>query len=64
MNYLVDLGKLVPVAAANPRDAYSLAVLAEEDRHDVEAVVYRLDPEGEPIEGVFAWELIRLPNKT
>lgn len=53
-HYVVDLGKLVPVAATNPQDAYQLAVLGEFGKAPEvpleRPIVYRLDPEGEPIE--------------
>jgi hypothetical protein len=49
--YLVDVGKLVPVLATSPKDAYELASLSifgrSEEIPPTDRVLYRLDEEGE-----------------
>jgi hypothetical protein len=54
--YLVDLGRLVPVAAVNARSAYRIALNSvgiepefPESLHEMAPRVYQLDPQGELI---------------
>ncbi len=50
--YLVDLGRLISVAAASVRDSVHLAVLELGGPEKIgvdHPVVYRLDPEGQPV---------------
>jgi hypothetical protein len=50
--YLVDLGRLVPVAAVNARSAYQIALTSvnmEPEFPAQQPVVYQLDPDGELI---------------
>jgi hypothetical protein len=50
--YLVDLGRLVPVAAVNPRSAYQIALTSvgfEREFPEQQPKVYQLDSQGELI---------------
>lgn len=50
--YLVDLGRLVPVAAVNPRSAYQIALTSvgiEREFPEQTPKVYQLDFQGELI---------------